>query len=164
MTLTRNEYVKWMYSNNFDTINDCSYLIPKEHIVRNNEYLANISFPPNEIQNLTKDIINARAETFFYLNSCIKNNNSDYWYDYYRSLFRTGQSSVTYSGSGIFLNLLRIIKTSSEDGREIGKKVLKKLKSMVALKNFGSDDFKERFHNESLSSKMQSKNKDYNLV
>ena len=146
-----------MFSNvNSDIIKACSYLIPTEDIVWNNKYLANISLLPIEIQNITKDIINARAEFFLYINSC---DNTYYWNSYYASIF--GMSSSTYSGSGIILNLLNLMKTSSEDGRQIGRKVLEKLKSMVALKNYGFFDFKESFHPKKLSSKVKSKNKDY---
>ena len=154
MTWTRNEYVE-----NFEIIENCSYLIPAEHIVWNTDYLANISFPPIEIQNLTKDMINAKAEFFFYLNSCIKR----YWRYYYQSIFGCDKVSAyqsinipTYSGSGIILNLLNIMKTSSEDGRQIGRKVLEKVKSMIAFRSYGSFDFNMSFQ-EKLSSKIKSK-------
>ena len=51
------------------------------------------------------------------------------------------------------------MKTSSEDGRQIGRKFLEKLKSMVALQDHGSFDFKGSFQ-EKLSFKINSKNKD----
>ena len=152
MTLRRKEYKDWaLYSNP----NNCSYLIPIEDIVRNNEYLSNISFPPIGIpNNLTRDMINAGAETYFFLNSCYKT----LWIGYYYNVFGGGKSSsVTYSESGIILNLLNIITTSTEDGRQIGRKVFKELKSMIALKNFDSFDFKEKLHKARLSSIIQSK-------
>ena len=150
--MTRYEYV-WSYINPNDF--DCSYLIPIEHIEWTNSYLAkslNISFPAIEIKNLTKDIINARGEQFFYLYSCI----NVFWQNYYASFFGIGKSSSTHSGSGIILNLLNIMKTSSEDGRQIGRKVLEKVKSMIAFRSYGSFDFNMSFQ-EKLSSKIKSK-------
>ena len=145
---TRNLFLSSQYDERY-----CSYLLPNEYIQRNMQYLmyyANISYVSYDIiKNITKDKVNFFAEMFMHLNTCPYSVMKNFKIMSYKDVISTNDG-IEFTNTRLILNLLNKLRSDTGDGREIGKRILDRVVSMVDLQDFLLHDFDDVFDDYSL--------------
>ena len=123
------------YNRNYS---DCSFLfLYEEEIMKNLNNLSqflNISDVSNEVKNVTSNTLTEAGEMFIYLNSCPNDVEKAivYW-DVFFVFNILGKPTAS-----IILTLLKTINYATEDGRKIGKSILRDLLNKMSS---GPNDF-----------------------